>query len=313
MASQQAESGQGRATTYGAATLGDVEGHARWGWRLGALGVIGAVFVVAGRERERQTTPTRTTLRSFPLSCPAVFGYDVVSYFDGSVALSSAGVAGSPDHAARLATSFGDYTFYFSSDEHRRTFAADPWRYAPRLGGHCTRYYALGDSWREDPAGERLGMATRTSGAATVPVCVGDYPDEFWNATKVGTPWVIFDDRLYLFNCDATRAAGGGTSGGAGTAADLAETIATAEANWAAAFGESDGPFNTGDYCAWTTLGDNATKLDWNSNLVTCNSWPCLAAGSDAAAAWLEDPGATWTAGGVTALFNVSSANDTNR
>jgi len=64
-----------------------------------------------------------------------LLGYDVVqyhlipSYRDGGVA-----VRGIPEHAYN----FNGYQFWFSTEENRNLFMADPWKYAPAWGGFCS-------------------------------------------------------------------------------------------------------------------------------------------------------------------------------
>lgn len=57
-------------------------------------------------------------------------GYDVVAYF--SLAEWSDGVMGLDKYSAQL----NGQTFLFSNADNQAKFKADPWKYAPRLGGY---------------------------------------------------------------------------------------------------------------------------------------------------------------------------------
>lgn len=72
-----------------------------------------------------------------PASAPRVIltGYDTVAYFtDGKP------VKGDP----KLSSDWDGSRYYFSSNAHRELFVADPERYAPQFGGHCTGSLAKG-------------------------------------------------------------------------------------------------------------------------------------------------------------------------
>ena len=70
---------------------------------------------------------------------PVIAGYDVVAYF--GLTQPELGVKGSPAYTHTLLSPDADgsprfnHTFWFSSAANRDTFAADPWKYAPRFGG----------------------------------------------------------------------------------------------------------------------------------------------------------------------------------
>ncbi len=66
----------------------------------------------------------------------AIDGYDTVAYFTQSEA-----VRGAPD----ITHDFGGATWHFSSDEHRKLFAASPEQYLPRYGGYCA--YAISQNY----------------------------------------------------------------------------------------------------------------------------------------------------------------------
>jgi len=71
---------------------------------------------------------------------PVLNGYDTVAYHNEQRA-----VRGSEDHAYVLTTYdyssgqngevVGDYRFLFSSEENKKAFSEDPWKYAPKYGG----------------------------------------------------------------------------------------------------------------------------------------------------------------------------------
>ena len=71
---------------------------------------------------------------------PVLEGYDMVSYW--SLGDGDDGVQGSKEFAHNLTTQdyvtgaeLGPFEFWFASAENLATFAADPWKYAPRWGG----------------------------------------------------------------------------------------------------------------------------------------------------------------------------------
>jgi len=73
----------------------------------------------------------------------AIQGYDAVEYF--SLAATADGVKGDLAFSYNLTATDGssfpqkltptNYTFLFKDEANRDTFAADPWRYAPKWGG----------------------------------------------------------------------------------------------------------------------------------------------------------------------------------
>lgn len=74
---------------------------------------------------------------------PVLFGFDVVEY--SKLTPGAAGLTGDPSRfSSQLTTNIGgqgnpphyvNYTFAFSSEDNRKAFEADPWRYAPKYGG----------------------------------------------------------------------------------------------------------------------------------------------------------------------------------
>lgn len=69
-------------------------------------------------------------------------GFDPVAYFTESAAK-----PGAAEHAA----SHDGITYYFASDANRKTFEADPARYAPAFGGFCAYGVSVGKKFDGDP------------------------------------------------------------------------------------------------------------------------------------------------------------------
>lgn len=59
-------------------------------------------------------------------------GYDVVAYFNNEA----------KEGSKEISTEYDGVTFYFSSQENRNTFKANPTKYIPQYGGFCA--YAMG-------------------------------------------------------------------------------------------------------------------------------------------------------------------------
>jgi YHS domain-containing protein len=99
--------------------------------------LMGAVAAVGGGVFARSApveadTPSRTALS----------GYDPVSYF----------TAGHPEQgSAALSYPYDMTNYLFVSDKHRRMFAANPDRYAPRFRGYCATGVASGEKPEGDP------------------------------------------------------------------------------------------------------------------------------------------------------------------
>jgi YHS domain-containing protein len=72
----------------------------------------------------------------------ALSGNDPVAYFSVK-----APVKGQP----ALSTKYQDATYWFSSEENRTAFIADPNKYAPQYGGYCAYAAALGKKAPGDP------------------------------------------------------------------------------------------------------------------------------------------------------------------
>lgn len=72
----------------------------------------------------------------------AIKGYDVVAYF----------TLGKPTKGDPAISQVWDGTRYlFSSEEHRRLFAANPAKYAPQFNGHCAAALASGVKIEAEP------------------------------------------------------------------------------------------------------------------------------------------------------------------
>ena len=72
----------------------------------------------------------------------ALGGYDPVAYFTDS-----APVEGDD----RYTHDWNGATWYFSSEENRNAFAAEPERYAPRYGGYCAYAVSQGYTAKTEP------------------------------------------------------------------------------------------------------------------------------------------------------------------
>lgn len=72
----------------------------------------------------------------------AVSGYDLVTYFNNEAPLK-----GSESHALTL----NDATFYFVSEQNKRTFKAAPEKYLPKYGGWCAYAMAKGKNVSVNP------------------------------------------------------------------------------------------------------------------------------------------------------------------
>ena len=71
----------------------------------------------------------------------AIHGYDAVSYFKGR-----------PERgAAKHQTLWNGAVYRFASNEHLRTFEADPEKYAPQFGGFCAYGVSVGKKFDGDP------------------------------------------------------------------------------------------------------------------------------------------------------------------
>ncbi len=72
----------------------------------------------------------------------ALSGNDPVAYF-----VAKAPVKGQPT----LSTKYQDATYWFSSQENRTAFLAEPSKYAPQYGGYCAYAASLGKKAPGDP------------------------------------------------------------------------------------------------------------------------------------------------------------------
>mmetsp|Transcript_89440 Transcript_89440/g.158754 ORF Transcript_89440/g.158754 Transcript_89440/m.158754 type:complete len:227 (-) Transcript_89440:151-831(-) len=171
--------------------------------------------------------------------CPAVFGYDVVAY--QTLDYAAPPKDGSPDHVAYLATSTGNYTFWFASEENRAAFAGNPWKYAPRFGGFCT----VGVQWAGDmPWGPKAPEAK-----ADFLKCNAEAPD--WQVCKAPNPhgfcvngsilWQLHNETLYFTGCGPNKT----TDPEVRRTAITPEVVERATKKWISMFGAlEDGPFN---------------------------------------------------------------------
>jgi hypothetical protein len=93
----------------------------------------------------------------------AIKGYDPVAYF----------TEGRPMHGApEFSHSWNDAQWLFVSSEQRDMFAADPERYAPKFGGHCSMALTRGEIRTINPAAwaivdGRLYLSSTVSGINT--------------------------------------------------------------------------------------------------------------------------------------------------
>ena len=91
-----------------------------------------------------------SSLAATAAALPVLGGYDMVAYFSlpntPPGASSPSGVLGSALHSLNISTvdisggaaqprPLGQYEFWFASAANKATFAADPWKYAPKYGG----------------------------------------------------------------------------------------------------------------------------------------------------------------------------------
>lgn len=101
-------------------------------------------------------------LRAYTLfhgASQVLLGYDVVAYwFLPPYDEGGDGVRGSPSHKVH----WRGYEWWFSSNENKELFIADPWAYAPAWGGHCSWGVAReteedGWPWQADRLGPPAG------------------------------------------------------------------------------------------------------------------------------------------------------------
>ena len=72
----------------------------------------------------------------------ALQGYDPVAYFTEGQATKG---------SYKITASHNDATYWFSSDEHKATFEANPDAYVPEYGGYCAFGAAMGFKFDGDP------------------------------------------------------------------------------------------------------------------------------------------------------------------
>ena len=102
--------------------------------------VLAAVFFIASAPAASAGSPI-----SGARNGPAIQGYDPVAYF-----MRKEAVKGVPEHGYE----WSGATWHFSSAENKGLFAAEPEKYAPQYGGHCSASVAngkvtpgAGDAW----------------------------------------------------------------------------------------------------------------------------------------------------------------------
>eukprot|EP01126_Amoeba_proteus_P026989 TRINITY_DN2672_c0_g2_i4.p1 TRINITY_DN2672_c0_g2~~TRINITY_DN2672_c0_g2_i4.p1 ORF type:complete len:160 (-),score=21.35 TRINITY_DN2672_c0_g2_i4:87-566(-) len=84
---------------------------------------------------------------------PVLAGRDVVAYHEKEIW--GAGEQGNKDHVYN----FTGFQFWFSSEEHKRAFIKDPWRYAPAYGGFSVLGIGMSPSeWNFDSLGPAVGV-----------------------------------------------------------------------------------------------------------------------------------------------------------
>lgn len=72
----------------------------------------------------------------------AIGGFDPVAYFDAGAARQGRG---------EFSAEYNGAIYRFESEQHRKTFAADPAKYAPAYGGWCATAMAEGKKVEIDP------------------------------------------------------------------------------------------------------------------------------------------------------------------
>ena len=151
----------------------------------------------------------------------AINGNDVVAA--RALPVGARDVQGSPLHARYVNASEAlppallhlhphPYEFWFASEANADAFAADPWRYVPAFGGHCTH-----------------GIATRNDLTPAL-VVTGDVAFTCVNTTQ----WRVIGGALYMNSCGMFS----------GFEKDPAADIAAAGKLWARWFGGDRGPIN---------------------------------------------------------------------
>jgi YHS domain-containing protein len=79
----------------------------------------------------------------------ALQGWDPVAYFPEG--------GGKPaEGSEKISVVQGGITYRFASDEHRKLFVADPWKYEPAYGGWCAYAMAKGEKVEVDPESFRI-------------------------------------------------------------------------------------------------------------------------------------------------------------
>ena len=103
------------------------------------------IYIVEDREWDGDQWRTYRRPKVDPFSKDrdgiALKGYDVISFLEKA-----------PEKGAKLhASEYGGVTWWFATEEHRRTFAAEPARFVPEYGGFCAYSAGRGVAASADP------------------------------------------------------------------------------------------------------------------------------------------------------------------
>ena len=118
-------------------------------------------------------------------STVAVQGYDVVGYFSDNKP-----VKGNGNHVA----GYEGVNYLFASDEHKKTFEANPGKYLPAYGGWCAQGVALNRKIISDPESWKIvdGVLYLNLNNATQQVWLEDVPGHIKQAN---TNWTKIKDK----------------------------------------------------------------------------------------------------------------------
>jgi len=145
-------------------------------------------------------------------SFPALAGVDVVSYFQ--IPTGSPAIAGSSDISYAVKTSYGEFIFYFSTEQNRDLFSQNPWSYIPQMGGFDANALAGGMGYENT---------------------FDEIPREMLGPIVDVNQWAIIHDKLFLF---------GNTMSVEGFKTERDILVPTSELKWNAWF---DGPHSQPD------------------------------------------------------------------
>ena len=111
------------------------------------LGFVVVFLLVGSLSSTTEAGPLKKKVNSDTFGV-AIQGYDTVAYFTEGRA-----VKGESDFFYE----WNNAKWYFTNEEHRDLFAADPERYAPRYGGYCAASMALtGEIFDVNPEAFRI-------------------------------------------------------------------------------------------------------------------------------------------------------------